>query len=90
LEHEYLTKGKPEGFSTDEWVFMRAGPWTDWVRGGSAGSYGHSTCHYINYPVTFPGGGVDPTKHQPPEGQGTAVGAMNRCPDKTKNGTDAE
>ncbi|HEV8061372.1 MAG TPA: S1/P1 nuclease [Gemmataceae bacterium] len=52
---EYLTKGKPDGFSTDEWAFMKAGPWADWVRGGSARSYGHSTWHYINYPVTFPG-----------------------------------
>jgi hypothetical protein len=87
---EYLTKGKPEGFSTDEWAFMKAGAWADWVRSGSARSYGHSTWHYINYPVTFPGGGVDPAKHQPPEGQENAVWAMNRCLDKIKNGTDEE
>ena len=69
---------------------MRAGAWADWVRSGSARSYGHSTWHYINYPVTFPDGGVDPAKHQPPEGQENAVWAMNRCLDKIKNGTDEE
>jgi hypothetical protein len=69
---------------------MKAGAWADWVRGGSARSYGHSTWHYINYPVTFPGGGVDPAMHEPPQGQENAVWAMNRYLDKIKNGTDEE
>ena len=87
---EYQTKAKPEGFTTDEWVFMRAGAWADWIRSGSARSYGHSTWHYVNYPVCFPGMGQDPEKHQPPAGQENAVWAMNRCLDKIKNGTDEE
>jgi len=87
---EYLTKSKPEGFTTDEWAFMRAGAWADWVRSGSARSYGHSTWHYINYPVCFPGLGESEDKHQPPAGQENAVWAMNRCLDKIKNGTDEE
>jgi hypothetical protein len=69
---------------------MKAGAWADWVRGGSAMSYGHSTWHYINYPVKFQGGGVGPAKHQPPEGQEKAFWAMNQCLDKIKNGTDEE
>jgi hypothetical protein len=85
---EYLSKGKPEGFSKDEWVFMRAGAWADWVRSGSARSYGHSMWHYINYPVTFPGGGGDPEKHQPAAGEKNAVWAMNNALDAIKNDTD--
>ena len=69
---------------------MRAGAWADWVRSGSARSYGHSTWHYVNYPVCFAGMGQDPAKHQPPAGQENAVWAMNRCLDKIKNGTDEE
>jgi hypothetical protein len=26
----YLTKQKPDGFTVDEWAFMRAGAWADW------------------------------------------------------------
>ena len=87
---EYLTKAKPDGFTTDEWAFMRAGAWADWIRSGSARSYVHGTWHYVNYPVCFPGMGQDPEKHQPPAGQENAVWAMNRCLDKIKNGTDEE
>src|ERR1700722_20366274 len=43
---EYLVKEKPDGFTVDEWVFMRAGAWADWVRGGQARSFGHSEWHY--------------------------------------------
>jgi hypothetical protein len=85
---EYLIKGKHDGFTDDEWAFMRAGAWADWVRSGSARSYGHPTWHYINYPVCFPGMGQDPEKHQPPAGQENAVWAMNRCLERIKNGTD--
>jgi hypothetical protein len=87
---DYLAKNRPEGFTEAEWVFMRAGAWADWVRSGSAKSYGHATWHYINYPVCFKGMGESEDKHQPPAGQENAVWAMNRCLEKIKNGTDEE
>jgi hypothetical protein len=86
---EYLTKAKPDGFATDEWVWMRAGAWADWVRSGSARSYGHATWHYINYPVTFPGG-PDPDKYQPPNGQENILWAIDKNSAKFKTGTDEE
>jgi hypothetical protein len=45
---DYLTKQKPNGFTVDEWAFMRAGAWADWIRGGQARACGHSERHYIN------------------------------------------
>lgn len=86
----YLTKSKPDGFAVDEWAFMRAGPWADWIRGGQARAYVHSEWHYINYPICFPGLGQSEEKHQPPAGQENAVWSMNRCLEKIKNGTDEE
>jgi hypothetical protein len=39
----YLTKQKPDGFTTDEWAFIRAGAWADWIRGGQARAYWRTT-----------------------------------------------
>jgi S1/P1 Nuclease len=87
---EFLIAGKPDGFTGDEWAFMRAATWADWVRSHHAQEFNHGTWHYINYPVTFPGGGADPDKHQPPAGQENAVWCLNRCADKIRNGNDTE
>jgi S1/P1 Nuclease len=86
----YLTKQKPDGFTVDEWAFMRAGPRADWIRGGQARAYGHSEWHYINYPVCFPGLGQSEDKHQPPPDQHNAVWAMNENMAKLRTGTDEE
>lgn len=87
---EFLATGKPEGFSTDEWAFMRAACWADWVRSHHAREFNHGPWHYINYPVTFAGGGVDPEKHQPPADQENAVRQMGVCMEKIRTGTDTE
>ena len=87
---EFLVAKCPEGFPVDEWVFMRAACWSDWVRSHHTAEYNHGTWHYINYPVAFPGGGVDAAQHQPPPGQENAVWCLNRCMDKIKNGTAEE
>jgi len=38
---EFLAAKKPDGFSEDEWVFMRAATWADWVRSHHADEYNH-------------------------------------------------
>lgn len=86
----YLTKSKPDGFTVDEWAFMRAGPWADWIRGGQARAHGHSEWHYINYLICFPGLGQSEDKHQPPPDQHNAVWAMNENMAKLRNGTEEE
>ena len=87
---EYLAAQKPDGFSEDEWVFMRAATWSDWVRNHHAEEYNHGSWHYINYPVVPPGSTVDPAKHQPPAGQENVVNTLAICMEKLKKGNDVE
>ena len=57
---DYLSADKPEGVSEQEWVFMRAAVWSDWIRpprnlmGDIAKhpihKFHRATWHYINYP----------------------------------------
>lgn len=53
---EFLAADKPAGFSEDEWVFLRAGTWADWIRSGPAErtKYHEGPSHYVNVPF-FPG-----------------------------------
>ena len=44
---EYLTADKPAGISVDEWAFMRAAYWPDWVRSNYSDEYNRPTWHYI-------------------------------------------
>ena len=81
---EYLAARRPEGFSEEEWVFMRAATWADWVRGGA---FDHPTWHYINYPIVPAGSAVDPAKHEPPDKQENIVNQLAVCVHKVKSGT---
>jgi hypothetical protein len=85
---EYLLAGRPEGFSEDEWAFMRAATWADWVRGRRA--FDHPTWHYINYPIVPAGSSVDATKHEPPAMQENIVNQLPICLEKIRNGSDEE
>src|SRR5947208_17031169 len=44
---EYLSADRPEGFEEDEWVFLRAATWSDWVRSHHKDEYNHPTWHYV-------------------------------------------
>ena len=85
---EHLAAHRPNGFSEDEWVFMRATTWADWVRGRQ--QFDHPTWHYINYPIVPAGSAVDPAKHEPPAKQENVVNQLAVCMDKIKSGTDEE
>jgi hypothetical protein len=52
---EYLAAGKPSGVDLEEWVFLRAGTWSDWVRSNHRDEYHQSTWHYVNYPYRMGG-----------------------------------
>lgn len=62
----YLTEKRPEGFSEDEWVFLRAATWPDWVRGTpehhdqDLKPFHHAEWHYINLPYAAGGGEARP------------------------------
>jgi hypothetical protein len=85
---DYLAARKPDGLSEDEWVFLRAASWADWVRGNP--DYDHPTWHYVNYPVVPPGSAVKGTDHEPPANQENVVNQLKVCVEKIKNGTDEE
>lgn len=53
---EFLQDKKPEGFSEEEWVFMRAATWSDWVRSGPPDrrKYHMGPAHYINLSILAP------------------------------------
>jgi hypothetical protein len=56
---EYLIARKPDGFTEDEWAFLRAATWADWVRSHHREQFDRPTWHYINYPIIPPGSKVD-------------------------------
>lgn len=59
---EYLKKNRPDNITEDEWVFMRAATWADWVRGGPEvrRKYNQPTWHYVNLPIIQAGSNVKP------------------------------
>jgi hypothetical protein len=59
---EFLTKNRPEGVSEEEWAFLKAATWPDWVRprrndprGERVTRYHRGPDHYINFPLVRPG-----------------------------------
>ncbi|HZV04416.1 MAG TPA: S1/P1 nuclease [Gemmataceae bacterium] len=83
---EFLTTDKPNGFSEDEWVFLRAATWPDWVRNHHKAEFHHATWHYINYPFVEPGSMIDPAKHQPPPDEENVVWKLGNAVKQMKNG----
>lgn len=59
----YLAEKRPEGVSEDEWAFLRAATWPDWVRETpehherDLKQFHHAEWHYINLPYLAAGGG---------------------------------
>jgi S1/P1 Nuclease len=87
---EYLITKKPTGFSEDEWVFMHAATWPDWVRNHEAREFSHATWHYVNYPFVPPGSKIDPAKHEPPPRQENVVNVLPRCVERIRAGGDID
>ena len=49
----FLTSQKPSGVSVEEWAFMRAATWPDFVRGQDhRANFHRARWHYINLPFT--------------------------------------
>jgi hypothetical protein len=45
---EYLAADRPDSISVDEWAFLRASYWPDWVRSNHSEQYNRPTWHYIS------------------------------------------
>lgn len=58
--NRYLSLDRPREVPEDEWIFLRAATWPDWVRGGrghddhDVREYHHAAWHYINLPYVPP------------------------------------
>jgi hypothetical protein len=87
---EFLAARRPEGFSEDEWVFLRAATWADWVRNHHKDDFHHGEWHYINYPFVPPGSSVHASEHQPPADQENIVHQLPVCVDKVKSDNDVD
>jgi S1/P1 Nuclease len=83
---EFLVKYRPNGFSEDEWEFLRAATWPDWVRDHHAREYARSGWHFVDYPVVPPGSRVDARRHEPPPRQENVVNVLPRCVERIKDG----
>lgn len=46
---EYLSAGAPPNVELREWVFLRAGAWSDWIRSHHTSDYHKGPWHYINH-----------------------------------------
>jgi hypothetical protein len=60
---EFLSQDRPDNVSADEWAFVRAATWSDWVRPPKdptphqqeiADKYNRPKRHFINYPFVVP------------------------------------
>jgi hypothetical protein len=88
---EFLAADRPEGFSEDEWVFLRAATWSDWVRSHHPAQYHHSSWHFINYPFVPPGcTHIDANDHQPARGQENIVQQLDMAARKVRKGDGEE
>jgi hypothetical protein len=87
---EFLSASRPEGFDEDEWVFMRAATWADWVRSHHKDEFNHGTWHYIDIPYVPPGSDIDPKDHQPPADEENILKQLPVCMSKIKKGDEAD
>jgi hypothetical protein len=86
---QYLVAERHEGFTENEWVFMRAATWPDWVRSHHH-EFDHPFWHYINYPIVPPGSAFNAATYEPPPKQVNVVNQLPVCLDKVRNGTDED
>jgi hypothetical protein len=49
---EFLAADRPPDVSQQEWSFLRAAIWADWVRNHHAEEFGRGPWHYIDFPYT--------------------------------------
>ncbi|MGD9722533.1 MAG: S1/P1 nuclease [Pirellulales bacterium] len=81
---EYLAADKPEGVSVDEWAFLRAAYWPDWIRSNHEELFSRPTWHYVTQFYVPPYSKLDASalpSHQAPNvvTQITANGEKLRC-----------
>jgi hypothetical protein len=85
---EYLAAGRPENISVDEWAFMRAAYWPDWIRSNHSDEYHKSTWHYVTAAFVPRQSKLDASHVRAEEPN--VVTQIPACVEKVRRGTDAE
>jgi hypothetical protein len=64
---EFLKAKQPANMTQDEWVFLRAATWSDWVRSGPAErrAFGNAQRHFVNLRFVDPDSKVKPPSELP-------------------------
>jgi hypothetical protein len=64
---EFLKAKKPANMTQDEWVFLRAATWADWVRSGPSQrrAFSKPERHFVNLPFVDPDSTVKPPSALP-------------------------
>jgi len=59
---EFLKAKKPANMTQDEWVFLQAATWADWIKVGPAErrKFANNNPHFVNLPLVAPGSDVKP------------------------------
>ncbi len=57
---EFLRADRPANFLEDEWIFLRAATWADWVRNHHQAEFSKPDRHFIDLPFVVPGSGITP------------------------------
>jgi hypothetical protein len=87
---EFLAAERIDGYTEDEWVFMRAATWADWIRSHHQAEYNHGPWHYTDYPFIPAGSAFKAEDHKQDPDQPNIVNTLTTCVDKIKNGSDEE
>jgi hypothetical protein len=87
---EFLTAKRPEGIAADEWIFLRAATWPDWVKNHHQREFYHGAWHYINYPFVPPHSHLPARCYRPKEEGEDILQALKNSIQKIEKGADEE
>ena len=84
---EFLVSQRPDNVPEDQWAFLRAATWPDWVK-HEYQQFNHPKWHYINIPFVPPGSSLRVADHEP--GNENILTAIPACIDKLRTSTGQE
>jgi hypothetical protein len=85
---DYLCKDRSKDYSEEEWVFVRAATWSDWIRDEHKDKHDH--WHQISLPYVPPGSKIDRKKHLPLTDEDNIVTRLPKCVRRATEGSDAD